>query len=403
MLIHRFDGRPTSRREVSTTEALDEGIGIRSFDSGRTQLNVVEGFNADAVAEQLPAVTPDEWPLTDASGTAELPGKLERSRILEVAADEAAALHNVRSIRAAIRAKVRRTLVITPRGEARIGIEPIVRLIVRVALRGSDDVTGTATGDVGLTAGALSLDDAARIARRASESAEHRLKARRPHEGPCPLVMEGGWNGIWIHEAIGHMLEADVFPDGPFAADFGRIVAPDFVTIVDDPGPRKFDDEGVPARCRPLVSAGQITGLMRDQAASGSTGNGRRQSFRHRPMPRQWGARLEPRAAGTDELLHGIRRGLYLVDARTAQVERDGRFRMMDGIGFLIENGRLARPVAGFSLEGSARDALRSIEAVGHDGGGPTGFGGCVKNGQQVEVRVGSPGVRLRELRVCCP
>lgn len=405
-VVLRPNARLTERRQTHFSAAADEGISRRDVASPAGRCDVVEGFDADAVAPFLPPFPRDHPLLVDGQATADIPSEAALFALLDDAVLSLDVGGDVRAIRAGSRSIVRRTLVITPEGRCVRSIRQTALLRVDLELDGaSGTVSGTAVGNVLSADGGLDVAAAIGTARRAREAARHRLGASVPAGGEYAVVMREGWNGIWVHEAIGHMLEGDVMQEGVFSGMMGRRVAPETVRIVDDPGTSGYDDEGTPTRAQVLVDHGRLVGVMTDRATAHGralpvTGNGRRESFRHRPLARQWGVRLMPGEACPDDLLSGIRRGVLLETARRAHVDKSGRFRLEDAAGFTIEHGRVGAPIAGFCVESTALDALTAIEMIGSQPGSTQLWGGCVKRGQHVPVAIGSPAVRFARLGI---
>ncbi len=236
---------------------------------------------------------------------------------------------------------------------------------------------------------------------------------------PCPagemdVVLGPGWPGILLHEAIGHGLEADFNRRGTsaFAGRVGERIATELCTIVDDGtlagrrGSLNVDDEGTPTERTVLVERGILRGYMTDRLNARllgvrPTGNGRRESYAHPPMPRMTNTFL---LAGTDdpaEILRGVRRGLYAVSFGGGSVDiANGSFVFEANEAYRIEDGRVGPPVRGATLIGNGADVLLRIDAVGHDLALDRGVGICGKLGQTVPVGVGLPTVRVRGLTV---
>lgn len=219
-----------------------------------------------------------------------------------------------------------------------------------------------------------------------------------------PVLLLDRSSGMWVHETIGHMLEADAFSAGPFAETMGSEIAPAFVNVVDDPAGIGSDDEGTPAHRTMLIRNGILTGALTDRVSADRyglprTGNGRRQDYRCMPQPRQWGARMLRGEASSADLLAGVSSGIAVVHARRAGVLPNGSFSLGDATGFLIEHGRLSKPLAGFSVEGDAWQSLHNIELVGSEVAAAVPAS-CVKHDQAVDVHIGSPGIRFRRLAV---
>jgi TldD protein len=227
-------------------------------------------------------------------------------------------------------------------------------------------------------------------------------------------VLGPGWPGILLHEAIGHGLEGDFNRKGvsAFAGRIGQKVASDLVTVVDDGtianrrGSLNIDDEGTPTGRTVLIENGILRGYLQDRLNArlmgmAPTGNGRRESFAHPPLPRMTNTFM---LAGQDDpadIIRSVDRGLYAVSFGGGQVDiTNGKFVFSASEAYLIENGRVTRPVKGATLIGNGPDALTRVSRVGHDLALDEGIGTCGKDGQSVPVGVGLPTIRLDDMTV---
>ena len=250
------------------------------------------------------------------------------------------------------------------------------------------------------------------MAERAARRALTLLDAVDAPTGRLPVVVGNGFGGVLLHEAVGHGLEADAVQKraSVYAGKLGEQVAPDFVTAYDD-GSREgdwgsdgIDDEGTPTRRTTIIEDGRLVSYLYDLLRAGgtgwtSTGNGRRESFRHVPVPRMTNTFFAPGAATPEELIAGVGRGLYAVSFGGGQVEpATGDFVFGVSEGYLIENGKVTAPVRGATLVGNGLEALCAIDGVAGDLEIATGY--CGKAGQSVPAGVGQPHVRIRELTV---
>ena len=230
--------------------------------------------------------------------------------------------------------------------------------------------------------------------------------------GRLPVVVGNGFGGVLLHEAVGHGLEADAVQKGAsvYAGRIGEQLAGAFVTAYDDGsrpnewGSDGIDDEGTPTRRTTIIEDGRLTSYLYDLLRARkdgveSTGNGRRESFRHLPLPRMTNTFFAPGDATPDELIGELERGLYAVSFGGGQVEpATGDFVFGVSEGYLIEGGRVTAPVRGATLVGNGLEALEAIDGIGADLEIATGY--CGKAGQSVAAGVGQPHVRLRELTV---
>ena len=287
-----------------------------------------------------------------------------------------------------------------------------IRLSAQVVARRGDRVeTGTDTrgGHVGFE---LLEEDPEQVAENAARRALTLLDAVDAPSGRLPVVVGNGFGGVLLHEAVGHGLEADAIQKQAsiYAGRIGDQLAADFVTAYDDGsrpnawGSDGIDDEGTPTRRTTILEDGRLTSYLYDLLRARrdgveSTGNGRRESFRHLPVPRMTNTFFAPGGATPDELIGEVERGLYAVSFGGGQVEpATGDFVFGVSEGYLIEGGKVTSPVRGATLVGNGIEALGAIDGVADDLDIATGY--CGKAGQTVAAGVGQPHVRLRELTV---
>jgi len=249
-------------------------------------------------------------------------------------------------------------------------------------------------------------------AREAARRATLLLGADPAPAGPMPVVLGNGFGGVLFHEASGHGLEADAIAKraSVFAGHVGELVASPLVTAVDDGtvdqawGTLRFDDEGVPTRRNVLIEEGVLTGYMFDrlrarQDGRDSTGNGRRESYQHIPMPRMTNTFILPGLSTVEELIEATPYGLYAKKLGSGQVNPvTGDFVFAVTEGYLIENGRVTRPVRNATIIGNGPAALKRVDMVADDL--RLAPGTCGKEGQSVQVSVGQPHLRIAELTV---
>ena len=240
------------------------------------------------------------------------------------------------------------------------------------------------------------------------------LEAAPAPAGEMDVVLGPGWPGILLHEAIGHGLEGDFNRKGTsaFAGLMGSRIAAKGVTIVDDGtipdrrGSITFDDEGTPSNCTTLIEDGILVGLMQDRMNARlmgvtPTGNGRRQSYAHAPMPRMTNTYMLSGDRDPAEILGSVKRGLFAKSFGGGQVDiTSGKFVFSCTEAYLIEDGRITQPVKGATIIGNGADALTRIAMVGNDMALDSGIGTCGKQGQGVPVGVGQPTLRLDRITV---
>jgi TldD protein len=240
------------------------------------------------------------------------------------------------------------------------------------------------------------------------------LEAVDAPAGSMPVVVGSGWPGVLLHEAVGHGLEGDFNRKGTstYAGRVGEQVASSLCTIVDDgtlPGRRgslSVDDEGTPTRCTTLIENGRLVGYMQDTLNArlmgvAPTGNGRRESFAHLPMPRMTNTYMLAGASDPQEMIRSVKRGLYAVNFGGGQVDiTSGKFVFSATEAYLIEDGKVTAPVKGATLIGNGPEAMNRISMVGNDLALDEGVGVCGKDGQSVPVGVGQPTLKIDMMTV---
>jgi len=260
----------------------------------------------------------------------------------------------------------------------------------------------------------LEQDRALGLAREAVRQALVNLDAVAAPAGTMTVVLGPGWPGVLLHEAVGHGLEGDFTRKGTsaFAGRIGERVASPLCTVVDDgtlPGRRgslSIDDEGTPSRCNILIENGILKGYMQDKLNArltgvAPTGNGRRESYAHLPMPRMTNTYMLAGPHEPAEIIASVDRGLYAVNFGGGQVDiTSGKFVFSASEAYLIEGGRVTRPVKGATLIGNGPEVLTRVSMVGNDLQLDAGVGSCGKEGQTVPVGVGQPTLRVDELTV---
>lgn len=295
-------------------------------------------------------------------------------------------------------------------------IRPLVRLNVSVIIEDGDKreqgyAGGGARADLRyFLDGELPLE----YAREAVRQAVVQLGAVPAPAGTMPVVLGAGWPGILLHEAVGHGLEGDFNRKNTsaFSGKIGKTVASKLCTIVDDgtlPGRRgslAIDDEGTPGQYNVLVEDGVLCGYMQDKLNARlmgvrPTGNGRRESYAHMPMPRMTNTYMLAGQHERDEIIRSVEKGLYAPNFGGGQVDiTSGKFVFSASEAYLIEKGRITAPVKGAMLIGDGPAALGKISMVGNDLELDSGVGTCGKEGQSVPVGVGQPTLKIDELTV---
>lgn len=307
----------------------------------------------------------------------------------------------------------RRVLIANSLGDLVYDDRTSVRFVAQViARRGEIIQTGVET--MGGSAGFELVDEAAarRVAGAAARKALTMLDARPAPVGSMPVVLGNGFGGTLFHEACGHGLEADSIAKGAsiYTGKLGEVVAAPLVSAYDDGalvngwGSQAFDDEGVPTQKTLLIEEGRLTGYLFDrlrarQMGAAPTGNGRRQSFRHVPIPRMTTTYIAPGDATEEEIIAATPRGFYAKSLSGGQVEpASGNFVFGVAEGYLIENGKLTTPLRGATLVGNGIDILVKIDMIASDFVVKTGM--CGKDGQSVPVGTGQATLRVGEMTV---
>jgi TldD protein len=252
------------------------------------------------------------------------------------------------------------------------------------------------------------------VAREALRIALVNLDAVAAPAGAMDVVVGPGWPGVLLHEAVGHGLEGDFNRKGSsaFAGRIGERVAAPGVTVVDDGtlarrrGSLNVDDEGNPTQCTMLIENGVLKGYLQDSLNArlmgmGVTGNGRRESFAHIPMPRMTNTYMLNGDKAPEEIIRSVKRGLYAVNFGGGQVDiTSGKFVFSAAEAYMIEDGKVTHPVKGATLIGNGPDVLTRVSMVGNDMRLDPGVGTCGKEGQSVPVGVGQPTLRIDGLTV---
>jgi TldD protein len=228
-----------------------------------------------------------------------------------------------------------------------------------------------------------------------------------------PIVLSPGHSGVLIHEAVGHLLEADFNrkKTSIFWNKMGKKVGSDLVTIYDDPtipafrGSYNVDDEGTLPRRTLLIEKGVVRGFLQDKLSAGLmdrhlTGHGRRQDYSHAPIPRMANTYIERGEHSPEEILKSVKKGFYVASLSGGQVEDSGKFTFSVSLGYLIENGKLTAPVKQATLIGTNIDILKRIEMAGSDLAFGLQTGTCSKEGQDVPVSDGCPTLKISKMTV---
>jgi len=417
---------------------VSQGAGIRAQSGERTGYahtddlalpNLEEAARqARAIADQASASTAvavgsgrphDLYTLAEPPVTAALDRKV--ALLLQMDAAARALDPRVKQVIASLGSEDVIVLIATPSGFTVGDVRPLTRLNVTVIVEENGKREIGSYGGGGRVPFDFFLEDIRgegdrwrRFTSEAVRQATIKLHAVEAPAGEMTVVLGPGWPGILLHEAVGHGLEGDFNrkETSAFSGRMGQKVASELVTVVDDGtianrrGSLNVDDEGIPTRRNILIENGVLVGYMQDRLnarlmGAEPTGNGRRESYAHQPMPRMTNTFM---LAGNDDpadIIKSVPRGLYAVNFGGGQVDiTNGKFVFSTSEAYMIENGQVTRPVKGATLIGNGPDALTRVSRVGHDLKMDEGVGTCGKDGQSVPVGVGLPTIRIDGITV---
>lgn len=307
-------------------------------------------------------------------------------------------------------------LIMDSKGTFATDVRPLVRINVQVIVEENGRREQGYAGGGGRYSydHFVQQDFAERFAKEAVRLALLNLTTVAAPAGTMPVVLGSGWPGILLHEAIGHGLEGDFNRKGSsaFSGRIGERVASPACTVVDDGtlmgrrGSLNVDDEGVPTQCTTLIENGILKGYLQDKLNARlmkmqPTGNGRRESYASPPLPRMTNTYMLAGKYAPEEIIASVEKGLYAVNFGGGQVDiTSGKFVFSASEAYLIENGKITRPVKGATLIGNGPDVLTRVSMVGHDLALDEGVGTCGKEGQSVPVGVGQPTLKIDALTV---
>jgi TldD protein len=418
-----------SKIEKAVT-GIDHGAGVRLIVGRRTAYAYTNELTTSALLELADAVRQAalggaldsvislgskrprvDFPLRKA------PGEVDTSHkaAMVLRADRAARSCDPRIRQALVSYREHHQRVLMANSEGFVAEDDRLYLTALVHVVASEgDVVQTGYEPVGGNAGMELFDHASleSAAETAARRAVLMLTAREAPAGRMPVVLSSSAGGTMIHEAVGHGLEADLAQSGlsVYSNRMGERIASPLVTVLDDatlPGRRgsfRFDDEGTDAACTVLVDKGVLKTLMYDRLTAmkdgrQSTGNGRRESYKHRPIPRMTNTMIAPGASEPASILRETPKGLFVKKMGGGQVNTvNGDFVFEVSEGYLIENGRIGDPVRGATLTGNGPQVLASIDRVGSDLG--FSIGTCGKDGQGSPVSDAQPTLRIPEITV---
>ncbi len=413
--------------------SLEQGAGVRVALGEKTGFAYSEELSPDQLLEaaraarsiargarqaRLPRLSSIQPPAICAATDPSREMDMTRKIALLREVDEAARVSSgeVKKVTATLASTYEVVLIASTEGVYQADIRPLTRLNVSVIAErnGRREAGGYGGGgrygyDRLLDAGAP-----ARFAKEAARLALLNLESEDAPAGAMTVVLGHGWPGVLLHEAIGHGLEGDAIRKGTsaFTNLMGKRVASSEVTVVDNGtlpdrrGSLRVDDEGTPTQNTVLIEEGIVRGFLYDRlnarlCGTESTGNGRRESYAHQPMPRMTNTYMQAGDHAPEEILASVDHGLYAVGFNGGQVDiTSGKFVFSASEAYLIKNGKIAHPVKGATLIGDGPSVLRQVSMVGNDLELDEGVGTCGKDGQQVPVGVGQPTLRVDELTV---
>lgn len=307
-------------------------------------------------------------------------------------------------------------LIMNLEGKMVTDMRPLVRLNVTVVAEENNiRETGSFGGGGRIDYLAFTQDNLSEFyVKEAVRQAIQNLSAKPAPAGPMPVVLGSGWPGVLLHEAVGHGLEGDFNRKGTsnFSKSLGLKIASDLVTVVDDGtlqdkrGSLNVDDEGTPTQRTVLIENGVLKNYLQDRLnarlmKTQSTGNGRRQSYAHIPMPRMTNTFMLPGKHTHEEIIASVPYGIYAEHFGGGSVDiTSGKFVFSASSAYLIENGKITTPIKGATLIGQGPEIMKKIKMVGNNLALDTGIGNCGKEGQTVPVGVGMPTVLVEEMTV---
>ena len=392
--------------EVLTPENL-----LEAADSARA---IVRAGQSGRLAVSPTQAPPDLYPVFDPIDSLPDDDKIALLQHLDQVARQADP--SVRQVTVSLVAAHDTVLILDEAGRLSADLRPLVRCSVQViAERNGRREQGSAGGG---TRGSLRyfLEEgrAEAYAREAVRQALVNLDAVETPAGAMTVILGPGWPGVLLHEAVGHGLEGDFNRKGlsNYAGRIGEQVASPLCTVVDHGalpdrrGSLTVDDEGTPTGETVLIENGILRGYMQDRHNARlmgvrPTGNGRRESYAHLPMPRMTNTYLRPGDHHPEEIIATVKHGLHAVNFAGGQVDiTSGKFVFSLSEAYLIENGRITAPVKGATLIGNGPDVMTRVSMVGHDLALDPGIGTCGKEGQSVPVGVGQPTLKVDEITV---
>lgn len=418
----------------SGSYSLDRGVGIRAVSGEKTGYAYSDDIILPALERAADAARSIALTTKGGSHLIQLPdspilryaainpietlNKAEKIDLLTAIDKEARSIDpRVIQVNASLTGCYEVVMIVGMHGEMRADVRPLVSVHVSVIVEDAQGRRESArSGGGGRYAYSYFQEQSRALsyAREAVREALINLEAGPAPAGTMPVVLGPGWPGVLLHEAVGHGLEGDFNRKGlsTFSGKIGQQVASKGVTVVDDGtlmhrrGSMTIDDEGTPSQCTTLIEDGVLVNYMQDKLNAKlmgmqSTGNCRRESYAHVPMPRMTNTYLLAGQHAPEEIIASVKRGLYAVNFGGGQVDiTSGQFVFSASEAYLIENGKVTRPVKGATLIGNGPDVMKKISMIGNDLALDGGIGVCGKDGQSIPVGVGQPTLKIDALTV---
>jgi TldD protein len=400
-----------------TGYAFSDEITLKNIESAVKTAKAISSSAGETTAVQVGATQPpphDLYPVKESVTDMPVQDKIDLLHKMDVLARQYDS--RITKVMASIASEWKIILIATAGGVVVGDIQPLTRLQVSCIAEDEGDRQTGSFGGGGRVEYQYFLDGNCyeEYVKEAARLAILNLSAAEAPAGMMEVVLGPGWPGILLHEAIGHGLEGDFNRKkvSAFSGRIGQKVASELCTVVDDGtipsrrGSLNVDDEGTPTSRTVLIENGILKGYLQDRLNARLmgmplTGNGRRESFAHIPMPRMTNTFMLGGRSAPEEIIRSVKRGLYAVSFGGGQVDiTSGKFVFSASEAYLIEDGRVAQPVKGATLIGNGPDALTRVTMVGNDLELDSGIGTCGKDGQSVPVGVGLPTIKISGMTV---
>lgn len=416
---------------------IEQGVGVRAITGEKTGFAYSDDITAQAISQAADAAkgialankssrvqafkkSSHQQIFTDADPLGSLTQEQKISLLHEVEAYARAIDKRVSQVIVSLSGVYEKVLVAATDGTYATDIRPLVRLNCSVLVEENGKRERGSSGGGARTDYSYFFEpqgDKARYLYYAEEAVRQalvNLVAIAAPAGSFPVVLGAGWPGVLLHEAVGHGLEGDFNRKGSsaFSGLVGQQVASEHCTIVDDGtlanrrGSLNIDDEGTPGQYNVLIEKGILKGYMQDKHNASlmgvkPTGNGRRESYAHLPMPRMTNTYMLAGEHKPEDIIKTVEKGIYAPNFAGGQVDiTSGKFVFTSAEAYLIENGEITSPVKGATLIGSGPESMKKVSMVGNDLALDAGVGVCGKDGQSVPVGVGQPTLKIDEMTI---